>query len=62
MDKKRHRASFWALKAEQKTDRKTRRQKVSFGVDFGAILAPILATFWIKNGGKNEPEKQMKQK
>ena len=34
------------LKSGPKKGRKTRRQKVRFWVDFGMILAPILAPFW----------------
>ena len=45
-EKKKHWTNFYALETDQRTGRKTRRRKVRFWIDFGSIVAPILAPFW----------------
>ena len=62
MEKERPRAGVGPENSEQKTDRKKRREKVSFGDDFGPIWAPILEPLGDQNDSKKQTEKQVEKK
>ena len=45
--------SFWGAFWDQNCIQKSIKQSIKFWIDFGRILAPNLAQFWLKFGSKN---------